>query len=164
MLPLSNTIRERNIFLYYLSLSVAAQYNKHWYKSGIHVECVYNIIFFTVMYLPTNMKFMLCTTELEILLICQIRKALPDITLSFRQKSYEKPEFSYSCKRKVSESVVHNYVICFTTSLYLFNDYKLRLKYFLLPFSVIGMNIHYITPVICIICIFYTMLVCRLFF
>jgi len=72
------------------------------------------------------------------------------------------PEDSHFRIRHVSKSVVQDYDMCYTTSLYLFNIYKLQLKYILL-FSVIGMSLHYITPAICIICIFYTMLVCRLF-
>lgn len=74
----------------------------------------------------------------------------------------KKPEESYFRIRHVSKSVVQDYVMFCTTSLYLFNIYKLQLKYILL-FSVAGMSLHYITPAICIICIFYTMLVCGLF-
>lgn len=75
----------------------------------------------------------------------------------------KKPDESHFLTRHVSKSVVQKYVMCYTISLYLFNIYKLQLKYILLLFSVIGMSLHYITPAICIICIFYTMLVCRKF-
>jgi predicted membrane chloride channel (bestrophin family) len=122
------------------------------------------LLFLLLCYLSINMKFM-CYVRLncKFYLYAKYEKHYQILFYNFDKNVTKKSDVSYSSKRQVSESVVLNYVMCFTTRLYLFNDYKCRLKYFLLPFSVIGMNIHYITPVICIICIFYTMLVCRIF-